>query len=85
MTAELAADQPSDTLTDAQCDLAERIEGLLRTKAVEKTWTPSEVAQRLRVDTATARTVLLWMARYLYVRTYGEGARTRYGRWVSGR
>lgn len=72
-------------LTNDQYDLADRIEGLLRTKAPEVTWTPSAIARRLGVDTTAAAAVLPWMARHLYVRTHGNGARTRYSRWVSGR
>lgn len=81
----MTAQPVADDLTDEQYDLADRIEGLLRTKPPEVTWTPSDIARRLHVDTTTARTVLSWMARRLYVRTYGNGARMRYGRWVSGR
>jgi hypothetical protein len=81
MTTTLAALLDDAHLSDAQYDLADRIEGVLWTKPPEVTWTPSAIARRLGVDTAAVAAVLPWMARHLYVRTYGNGARTRYGRW----
>lgn len=85
MSAQPAADLLDDTLTDDQYALADRIVLVLRTRPAETMWTPSAIAQRLRVDTAAVRAVLPWLARHLYVRTYGSGARMRYGCWTSGR
>lgn len=82
-TPALAALLDDAHLSDAQYDLADRIIDLLLTRAPEVTWTPSAMARRLGEDTTAVAAVLPWMARHCYVRTHGNGARTRYSRWVS--
>jgi hypothetical protein len=44
----------------------------------QRSWTPSEVARRVRVETWRAQQLLRWMARQAYCVADGNGARVRY-------
>lgn len=64
-------------LTDDQYSVADAIEIILNAHSA-KTWTPSMIARKARVDTETARTVLVWMAAHRYAIAQGRGAWARY-------
>lgn len=81
-TASTLAPLLGDDLTDAEYDLSDRIAELLRRYPPERTWSPSQIAQRLHVDTNEVYPVLRWMARHLFVRTHGNASWTRYSRWM---
>jgi len=66
-----------DELTDAQYEVADKIEKYLEAHA-GKDFTRSVVANRVHTDYQTAQTVLAYMAERGYVTSFGAGSWTHY-------
>lgn len=63
--------------TDAEYELMDRIELVLAAHPRE-TFSPSQIARKVRTETQDARNALSWMARHQTVLESGNGAWTRY-------
>ncbi|WP_433542010.1 hypothetical protein ACQP10_38305 (plasmid) [Streptosporangium sandarakinum] len=68
--------------TDEDYELARRVSRVLWSAPATRTWAPHEVARRMKVDAATARRALEWMAVRFEVAVHGTGRRVRYSRKV---
>lgn len=67
----------SSELTDAEFDIADLVEALFEADPT-RSWTPSEVARKVRTTTTTAARVLAYMLANRYITAAGNGAWTRY-------
>jgi hypothetical protein len=67
----------ADELTDAQYNAADAIEAVLEA-APARTWSPSEMAQRIKSTTTETASVLRWMTDHQIISATGNGAWTRY-------
>lgn len=67
-------------LTEAQYELADRIERIVESIPQPTGWTPSALGRRLDEDSARVRTVLVWMVRNRYLNADREdfNSRTHY-------
>lgn len=73
MTAAISTNE----LTDAEFEIADRIEALLEADPTQS-WTPSGVAREVRVTTTDAARVLAYLLTNRYITAAGNGAWTRY-------